>query len=562
VIRESKFFLAYGITLVQDDIAVVAEQTSGILYKVNIQTGQITHFSGKQIDSNSNRMFRDGSASEAYFYFPEGLAFEVGTNSVLVCDSRNHALRRVRVSDGYVTTVTGRYDGCSTDCGLIEGGYAEGNITQARFRKPSGVAVVPGGKYAVVADSSDHRIRLVDLKTGSTSLLAGSGAPMFADGIGSSASFALPYDVTVSNDGKTVYVADRMNNRIRSINMQTKDTLTIAGPGLQDAPPGTDGVGTGATLSQPTSLGLASDDWLIITDSLSNRIRMVPLTKGAVYESGKGFSYCPACPAGTASKTAGSLCEVCPENTYSSATATECTPCPQGSNTRKQVGSTSGAACVCNEDFYSGFEANKKQVCQKCPSGARCSDGTCALRKPEQTCGEGAAAKRIEGTWVMKSGEMRLVSCPAGSLVVNASSDTQTCLTCKASTYSFNSTDNCGKDTCVERECNTCPVGARCNGGDHFESLVKNSVWEKVVEGATVRMRLKTCPGGYVLVRSKDRPENDECVKCLPNTYMAEAASYDTGKGVSTSAAVLQDSVNLCLTCPAGSSCNGQDEVI
>jgi hypothetical protein len=440
-------------------------------------------------------------------------------------------------------------------------GYVEGEGKNARFNKPTGIAVIPGGTHAVVSDSDNHRIRLVNLETGSTSLLAGDGNPQWADGMGSKVSFALPAGVALSNDGKFIYIADSMNNRIRTMSVETGETKTISGPGLQDSPPGTDGVGTAASFSQPLSVAV-SKDWLVIADTLSHRLRMLSLLKGCDYTAGKGFSYCPPCPAGTASKTGGALCEVCPENTYSGIGASSCTPCPDGSNSQQKVGGTSGAVCVCDDSYYGGLDSSGKFACLKCPLGARCSDGTCAFQNTQLRCGKGSTAQRIQGTWVMRSGQMSLLDCPQGFLVVNASADTQTCLACTASTYSLQPTDNCGKDSCVDRECQKCPIGASCKGKNHFEPLVAGSEWKRTVDGATVKMRLKSCPSGYVLVRNQNRPENDECVKCPPNTYMAEPASFDSGKGVSSTAAILQDGLNLCLPCPAGSTCNGEDEVI
>jgi hypothetical protein len=281
---------------------------------------------------------------------------------------------------------------------------------------------------------------------------------------------------------------------------------------------------------------------------------MIPLTLGAAYERGKGFLFCPPCPAGT-SPFAGSACETCPKDTYSSAGSVACLPCPIGSSTGGSTGNTNISACTCNTFLYSGSDASGKLLCQKCPAGARCPDGTCAFQDLPQSCG-------IQGTWVMTMGEMRLADCPPGSLLANASMEAQICLPCPAATYSFSPTDGCKEGTCLERECNPCPVGARCNGGDHFQPLDSGSIWEKIMEGATSLMRVKACPLGHVLVRNPSRPEADECVSCPANTYMVQQASYVTGKGVSSSAAILQSGLDLCLPCPAGSICNGKDEVI
>jgi hypothetical protein len=552
-----------GLVLIRSGaVAIVSDAVQHVLFKVDIETGEWQHLSGMYMKSNREVRacnsnlgcdvsdFRDGSASEALFRAPAGLAYEERTNSVLVCDKENHALRRVHLGDGTTTTIAGRHDGCNDVCDILEGAYLEGVGRAAGFNRPSSVAVAPDGRMAVVADTYNNFVRLVNLQNGSTSLL-----------VGSAASLAFPAAVILSQDGNMVYIADTMNNKIRSFRRDTSEMLTIAGPGFQNSPPGTDGAGTAATLSQPSSLSLISDGWLLISDTVSHTIRMLPLAYGAAYEAGKGFNICPACPAGTASKVAGAACDICPVDTYSSAASVSCLACPDSSTTLKRTGSTDISACECFDTLYPSTDAAGKLVCLKCPLAARCpEDGTCAFRKVQPSCGHGNETKPIIGSWVKRLGEMRLIDCPPGSLIVNASTESQTCLLCPPGKYSLNPLDNCGKEACVERECNQCPVGAQCNGGSHFQPLVLGSVWEQQATGAVTKNRLELCPSGHVLVRSPDRPENDECVKCPPNTYMVDQASYKDRKGVSPSAAVLQSGLDLCLSCPPGSVC-GKEEV-
>ncbi len=158
-------------------------------------------------------------------------------------------------------------------------------------------------------------------------------------------------------------------------------------------------------------------------------------------------------------------------------------------------------------------------------------------------------------------GESHLVKCPPGRIVVNSSTNTQTCLLCSAGTYSFNSTDNCDRGVCNERQCNDCPVGARCNGGNKFQPLIDNSDWLPIYDGNSTKMRVQTCPPGHVLVRNPGRPANDECAACLTNTYRLEQASFATLQGVTDTQATREGRLDLCLTCPTGSTCPGKAEV-
>jgi hypothetical protein len=121
---QNKFSRTKGIALAQGDtLAIVSDTDAGVLFTINMQTKDVKHLSGQTRECAKTQFlgscpsnFRDGNALSAYFNYPKGLAYEATTNSVLVCDALNHAIRRVSLIDGYVTTVVGRYDGCSRYC--------------------------------------------------------------------------------------------------------------------------------------------------------------------------------------------------------------------------------------------------------------------------------------------------------------------------------------------------------------------------------------------------------------------------------------------------------------
>ena len=93
-----------------------------------------------------------------------------------------------------------------------------------------------------------------------------------------------------------------------------------------------------------------------------------------------------------------------------------------------------------------------------------------------------------------KAVTMKLVDCPRGYLLVNTSTEAQTCSLCPAGTYSLSPTDGCEKGLCLERKCTQCSAGARCQGADNFEPLVEGSLWVKHFDGKAVTMKLINCP--------------------------------------------------------------------
>ncbi len=307
-----------GLVFVDDgSSAVLSDPSQGILYRFNMLTREWQHLSGAA-SSGSTVKYKDGSSNEAIFNSPLGLAYDKEKGAVLVCDEMNHAIRRVQLSDGATSTIVGRHDGCFTSCGQLDGDYREGVGRQAAFNRPSAVSLTPDGAYAVVADTYNHCIRLVHLGSRTTSLLVGKNSDPILP-------LAFPKGVTSDHSGIIVYIADTMNNRICSFNRTNNEFKTIAGPGFQDAPPGTDGVGSAATFSQPMSLAATPDGWLLIADFGSHRIRMLPPpTYGVGYDAERGFTLCPACSPGTLSKFAGAQCEACPVNSYSPGASERC----------------------------------------------------------------------------------------------------------------------------------------------------------------------------------------------------------------------------------------------
>jgi len=158
--------------------------------------------------------FRGGT-----FFHPRGLAVHPDLYQVLVTDE-SHRLLRVDLNTGSAEAVAGV---------LGKEGFKDGIGESAKFSYPLGVAVTEDGRQAVVADTGNHAIRLVDLSNGSVRTLAGSGSAGCLDKQGSEAEFAIPTGVTVV--GQHVYVADSGNNKIRRVSLETGVASTLAGTG-------------------------------------------------------------------------------------------------------------------------------------------------------------------------------------------------------------------------------------------------------------------------------------------------------------------------------------------
>jgi len=171
-------------------------------------------FTVTTVAGDGESRYLDGAASSASFKSILYVAVDRSDN-VFISDEDNHAVR-VLGADGTVSTLAG--SGPTSPCGGTNfcgsPGFADGAGTDARFNRPSGLAVDSLG-FVYVADSANHRVRKIS-PAGLVSTLAGSGGAGFLDAVGLSAQFNIPRGVAVDRDG-TVFVVEWTGQRVRAI---------------------------------------------------------------------------------------------------------------------------------------------------------------------------------------------------------------------------------------------------------------------------------------------------------------------------------------------------------
>ncbi len=241
----ARFNFPQGITTDGSNL-YVADTNNHTIRKIVISNGEVTSLAGRAGFSGSD----DGIGPAARFNGPVGITTD-GTN-LYVADTYNHAIRKIVIATGAVTTLAG-------SAGLP--GSTNGTGSAARFNSPQGMTTDNTNLY--VADTWNHTIRKIVTSTGVVSTLAGSaGISGSADGTGSAARFNYPRGITT--DGANLYVADTNSYTIRKIVISTGDVTTLAGKaGIFSE--STDGTGTTATFADPT--GITTDGTnLYVTD--------------------------------------------------------------------------------------------------------------------------------------------------------------------------------------------------------------------------------------------------------------------------------------------------------
>lgn len=140
-----------------------------------------------------------------------------------------------------------------------ERGYVDGPALQARFGDFfTFLSYRPNGELLIL---DNHSVRQLTL-TGDVVTLAGDGQAGFADGQGHAARFNRPQSAVVAPDGN-VYVADAENHLVRKLSPDGTVTTFAGQPGICG---NTDGLGTAATLCQPTSLALDGSGNLYVSE--------------------------------------------------------------------------------------------------------------------------------------------------------------------------------------------------------------------------------------------------------------------------------------------------------
>lgn len=156
---------------------------------------------------------RDGVALMGGLNQPSGLATD--GSHLFVADSEASAVRQVDLAPGgNLTTLVGT--------GLFDFGDAEGDFDATLLQHPKAVAYQEGRVY--VADTYNHKIKVLDLATGRSATLVGTGEEGWRDG--EAARFYEPGGLSVS--GQLLFVADTNNHAVRVVDLGSSQVSTLA----------------------------------------------------------------------------------------------------------------------------------------------------------------------------------------------------------------------------------------------------------------------------------------------------------------------------------------------
>jgi DNA-binding beta-propeller fold protein YncE len=184
----------------------------------------------------------DGPLAQAELAQPSGLSSD-GTR-LYFADSEASAIRAADLDPaGQVRTLVGT--------GLFDFGDTDGEGDAARLQHPLGVAFHAGKLY--VADTYNHKIKVIEPGRRKVTTLLGDGTPGHADG--AAARFFEPGGLSVAGD--RLYVADTNNHAVRVADLATGRVATLALRGLPAPPPAAGGADLADVLPEVPRLTLA-----------------------------------------------------------------------------------------------------------------------------------------------------------------------------------------------------------------------------------------------------------------------------------------------------------------
>ncbi|MBV1948359.1 thioredoxin-like domain-containing protein [Streptomyces sp. BV129] len=218
---------------------------------------------------SGGRGFADGSAEGASFNEPQGLAL-LGDGSVVVADTVNHALRRLDLASGAVTTLAG------TGKQWMQGAPTSGAAREVELSSPWDVAVF-GGKVWI-AMAGVHQLWTYDPEADTVQVAAGTTNEGLVDGPGAEAWFAQPSGLAATED--RLWLADSETSALRWVDLDGA-VHTAVGTGLFDFGH-RDGDAGQALLQHPLGVTALPDGSVAVADTYNHALRRYDPATGEV----------------------------------------------------------------------------------------------------------------------------------------------------------------------------------------------------------------------------------------------------------------------------------------
>ncbi|TMU50666.1 IPT/TIG domain-containing protein [Flagellimonas algicola] len=247
----AKFNQPYDLVKDSGGNIFVVERGNHAIRKIT-PDGNVTTFAGNG----------DWGRENGEYLSPQGLAID-GDDNIYVADSGNNRIVKITPNGDWTLIAGSAY------------GYVNGSGAGAEFRNPTEILLEEGsGGSTLYVSEANHAIRSISLDDGNHAVSTYVGPEIdqrgYMDGGLSDARFNYPKGMAKSGVG-TILLADYGNHRIRVIDQNEESVGTFAGGDFGHQ----DGDLASAKFSNPSSISVAGDGNIYITDTGNSCIRQI-----------------------------------------------------------------------------------------------------------------------------------------------------------------------------------------------------------------------------------------------------------------------------------------------
>jgi DNA-binding beta-propeller fold protein YncE len=241
------------------------ERVNHCVRKLDSRTGILSTIAGTGAAGFSGD---DGPAIRAQLNEPHSIGFDKADN-LYICDVKNHRIRKVDMKTGKISTCAGTGEKKPT----LDGA----SLLDAPLYGPRALDFDQAGNLWLALREGNAVYRL-DLKPATVHHEAGTGKKGFTGngGPAKEADLSGPKGVAVAPSGN-IYFADTESHSIRMIDSRTKTIHLVAGTGT--AGDGSESDPLKCQLSRPHGIFVDKDGSIFIGDSEAQRVRVIRVDK-------------------------------------------------------------------------------------------------------------------------------------------------------------------------------------------------------------------------------------------------------------------------------------------
>ena len=256
----------FGVIRGPDGALWFCEYDGHTVRRLDVQ-GQITTVVG---NGKADYSGDGGAPLSASLNKPHEIRFD-RAGQLYIADMLNHAIRRVDLQSGVITTIAG-----TGEAGFSGDG---GPAAKAQLRQPHSIQFGPDGRL-FICDIGNHRVRVVDPTSGVIRTLAGTGERGSTPDGARFADSPLNGPRTLDFDrAGNLWLALREGNQVFKLDLAAGTIHHVAGTGAKGFT-GNGGPAKEATLSGPKGISVAPDGKVYLADTESHSIRMIDLKTG------------------------------------------------------------------------------------------------------------------------------------------------------------------------------------------------------------------------------------------------------------------------------------------